>query len=65
MIPGEPCSWHLCVRLADDAVREVQLLYEGKHFTKKRVPLCTEHLQEFGRSKRMNLDPAFLLAASP
>jgi len=50
---------------AVDAVIDVHLIYEGRSFTKKRVPLCRDHLLEFGRSKRMNLSPAFLLAYEP
>jgi hypothetical protein len=61
-VKGEACSWHLCLLRADDAVLDVRLIYEGRSFTKKRVPLCREHLQAFGRSRRMNLNPAFLLA---
>lgn len=59
---NEACVWHLCPFKADDAVIDAMLIYEGRSFTKKRVPLCNEHLREFGRSKRMNLEPAFLLA---
>ena len=58
----EPCVWHLCPNRSDDSVIDVHLIYEGRSFMKKRVPLCHEHLREFGRSKRMNLAPAFLLA---
>lgn len=64
MLAEEPCSWNLCVRLADDALREVNIVYEGTQIYKARVPLCDEHLREFGRSKSMNLNPVFLLATA-
>jgi hypothetical protein len=61
----EPCSWYLCVRLADDALRGVELIFEGKLIRKERVPLCDEHMRQFGVSRRMNLNPVFLLATAP
>jgi hypothetical protein len=57
-----PCVWDGCPYKAIDAVLSVHLIYEGRSFTKARVPLCGDHLREFGRSKRMNLNPVFLLA---
>jgi hypothetical protein len=63
-LPGEygPCVWEGCPYKAVDAVIDVHLIYEGRSFTKKRVPLCGDHLTEFGRSRRMVLRPEFLLA---
>jgi hypothetical protein len=60
-----PCVWEGCIYKATDAVLDVQLLYEGKTFVKKRVPLCADHLQMFGVSRRMVLRPEFLLAVEP
>lgn len=61
----EACVWNGCLYKADDAVLDVHLIYDGRAFTKKRVPLCLGHLQAFGASKRMNLRPEFLLAREP
>jgi hypothetical protein len=60
-----PCVWEGCLFKADDVILGVHLIYEGRSFTKERVPLCGEHLQQFGRSKRMTLRPEFLLAYEP
>jgi hypothetical protein len=61
----EACSWQACLYKADDAVLDVHLIWEGKSFTKKRVPLCGGHLVEFGRTKRMTLKPEMLLTPEP
>lgn len=58
----EPCVWHLCPNRSDDTVPDVHLVWEGRSYTKSRVPLCNSHLREFIRSKRMRLKPEFLLA---
>ena len=57
-----PCVWEGCLYKANDSVLDVHLIWQGKSFTKARVPLCSDHLIQFGRSKRMNLRPEFLLA---
>ncbi len=62
---NEACVWQGCVFVADDAVLGVSLMFEGKTHTKQRVPLCDEHLQQFGRSRRMLLAPEFLYAKEP
>ena len=56
----EPCSWHLCPYKAIDALLGVDLIFEGKHYTKKRVPLCQDHLSQFGRSGHLTLKPEML-----
>ena len=58
----DPCVWQNCVRLADDRLHGVHLVYEGRSITKETVPLCREHLIEAGRSGRCNLRPEFLFA---
>lgn len=57
-----PCVWQACPFKADDAVLDVSLIYGGRTYTKKRVPLCQDHLQQFGVSRRMRLRAEFLLA---
>ena len=58
----EACVWDGCLYVSDDAVLDVHLLFDGRSFTKPRVPLCNTHLREFQRSGRMNLRSEFLLA---
>lgn len=58
----EPCVWQSCVFVADDVVLGVTLMFDGKTYTKGRIPLCDRHLREFGRSRRMTLRAEFLYA---
>lgn len=61
----EPCVWEGCIYKSIDAVIDVHLIYEGRSFTKKRVPLCRDHLTSFALNRRMILRPEFLLAVEP
>jgi hypothetical protein len=58
----EPCSWQGCRLLSVEALRGVHLIYDGRSFTKERVPLCGEHLVEAALKKRCDLRPEFLFA---
>lgn len=61
----EACVWEGCLYKSDDVVLDVVLVYEGRSFTKPRVPLCSGHLRSFGATRRMTLRPEFLLAPAP
>jgi hypothetical protein len=65
LVRREACHWSGCIFQADDAVLDVTLVFEGRTHRKKRVPLCNNHLVEFGRTKRMNLRPEFLFEVEP
>lgn len=61
----EACHWQDCISKAEDAVLDVVLIFEGRTYTKPRVPLCGPHLVAFGTSGRMTLRAEFLLAVAP
>lgn len=61
----EPCSWNLCPERSTDALLDVTLIFDGRYYSKRRVPLCQTHLEAFRVSGRIVLWPEVLLAVEP